>query len=97
MSQVISKGGLRSASIQDSDFPYLAQKNRHPKFIRVAILFVLLRTRRKMLSFYDDDLVDLVTLNNIVDDVDTFNHFAKASVVAVQVRGIVAAVADKKL
>ena len=49
------------------------------------------------LIFQHGDAVDFVTLLNLVDHVQTVNHFAKNRMVAVEVGGILAVVADEKL
>jgi len=43
------------------------------------------------------DLFDQVTLADIVDHFQSINHFAKASVIAVEVGCVLATVADEKL
>ena len=41
--------------------------------------------------------LNTVTLTDIINDLNTVHYFAEASVVAVEVRGVFAAVADKEL
>ena len=50
-----------------------------------------------LLLFVDGHFFHLITLFNLVDDFDAFNHFAEAGMVSVEVCRIVAAVANEKL
>jgi hypothetical protein len=49
------------------------------------------------LLIVDDDLFDFVSLLDLVYDIQAFHYFAEASVVSVQMAGVVPAVADEEL
>jgi hypothetical protein len=46
---------------------------------------------------YNFNLRHLITLTNLVDDIQTFYHTAEASVIAVKVRSVITRVANEEL
>ncbi len=62
-----------------------------------APIFMLSTTKIVKLFLFNGNFLDNIALADIVYNIEAFYHPAKAGMVAVEVRSIVAAVADKKL